>query len=108
MEQSYVALTTHPTKQSAEVKVNWGAQTPEERRPIIGVEQLKVPRNAIGAHGARTWYTKPSLWQTVRWTRLTNQIYTTHNRALTSHQTKAGMVRIRTKAFVPWIRGVTK
>ena len=47
----YVALTTHPTKQSAEVKLNWGAETPDERRPVIGVEQLKVPRNAIGAHG---------------------------------------------------------
>ena len=48
---SYVALTTHPTKQSSEVKVVWGAKTPEERQPIIAIQQEKVPRNAIGAHG---------------------------------------------------------
>ena len=48
---SYVALTTHPTKQSAEVKINWGEKTPDQRRPVIGVEQPNVPRNAIGAHG---------------------------------------------------------
>jgi len=48
---SYVALTTHPTNQSEEVKLNWGAKSPKERRPVIGQQQGAVPRNTIGAHG---------------------------------------------------------
>ena len=108
MEQSYVALTTHPTKQSAEVKVNWGARTPEERRPVIGVEQSKVPRNAIGAHGGSYMVYKAlavangSLDPTYK-----PDLHNTQP-SFDIPPMKVGMVRIRIKAFVPWIRGVTK
>ena len=44
-------LTTHPTKQSAEVKVNFELD-PEERRPVVG--EIKV-LEMLSGYGARTW-----------------------------------------------------
>ena len=46
----YISLTTHPHT-GRPVPVKWGAKDPQDRGPIVGVDQPGGVRNAIGSHG---------------------------------------------------------
>lgn len=48
----YVSLTTHAGRSGVKpVTVNWGAETPDDRGPIIATNKDLGVRNCIGAHG---------------------------------------------------------
>lgn len=46
----HIKLTSHPTKSGATPVIKWGAETAQERGPIIGSPSENSRRNAIGAH----------------------------------------------------------
>lgn len=46
----HIRLTTHPGAAPRPRAINWGAQTPAERGPIIGTTSSPLHRNVIGTH----------------------------------------------------------
>ena len=46
----YISLTTHPHA-GRPIPIKWGSMDPQERGPVIAIDQDGGVRNAIGAHG---------------------------------------------------------
>lgn len=48
----HVVLTSHTSHKSKRfIEIEWGAETPEKRGPVVGTISDKGDRNAIGSHG---------------------------------------------------------
>lgn len=50
--QTHIRLTSHPnTAAPTRFKINWGAESPSERQPVVASLSNPADRNAIGTHG---------------------------------------------------------
>ena len=46
----HIVLNSHPTGDQKPVDINWGAQTPDVRGPVVATPAGSGERNAIGAY----------------------------------------------------------
>jgi len=49
-DDSYISLTSHANQTNAPIAIEWGAEAPSKRKPIIGTNRNNSARNAIGGH----------------------------------------------------------